>query len=89
MIWGSSGSETKIEATAPSSSSTSPSGADICGTVTLVVVVCGSAGGGFPETNLWEKADGGGRDAVGCCARGRSTGGWREFAGVTERLRDL
>jgi hypothetical protein len=57
------------------------------GIVTLVVVTCGSAGAGFPDTNLWENAEGGGRDTGDGCARGRSTGGWRKVAGVTERLR--
>ncbi len=68
VICGSSGSDTKIEAF-PQFSSAFPSlhpGANICGTVALVVVTCGSAGGGFPETNLWEKADGGGRETTGC-----------------------
>lgn len=88
VIWGSSGSDTKIEAFPPSSESQPlPPGVDICGTVTLVVVTCGSDGGGFPDTNLWEKADGGGRAAGGGWTRGRSSKGWRMLAGVTERLR--
>jgi hypothetical protein len=86
VIWGSSGSDTKIEAFPPSSR-LPPPGVDICGTITLVVVTCGSDGAGFPEANLCEKADGGGRAAGGGCARGRSTKGWRTLAGVTERLR--
>jgi hypothetical protein len=55
--------------------------------VTLVVFTCGSAGGAFPDTNLWENAEGGGREAGVTCVRERSTGGWRKVAGVTERLR--
>jgi hypothetical protein len=66
VICGSSGSDTKIEAFPPSSSIFPSPGTDMSGTDTLVVVTCGSAGGGFPETNLWEKADGGGRE-IGCC----------------------
>ena len=81
-----------IEAFPPSSPRLPPPppGVEIRGIVTLVVVTCGSAGAGFPETNLWEKADGGGRAAGGGWARGRSTGttgGWRTLPGVTERLR--
>ena len=68
-------------------SSELPPGADICGTVPLVVITCGSDGAGFPEANLWEKADGGGREAGGCWARERSTKGWCMLAGVTGRLR--
>ena len=76
MIWGSSGSDTKIEAFPPSSGlPTLLPGVDICGTITLVVVTCGSGAAGFPEANLWEKADGGGRE-TGCgWARARSTKG--------------
>ena len=66
----------------PTSSGSSP-GVDICG----IVITCGSDGAGFPEANLWEKADGGGREAGGCWARWRSSKGWRMLAGVTERLR--
>jgi hypothetical protein len=58
--------------TFPTSSGSSPE-VDISGTVTLVVITCGSDGAGFPEANLWEKADGGGRKAGACWARGRST----------------
>jgi hypothetical protein len=88
VIWGSSGSDTKIEAFPPSSGSPPlPPGVDISGTVTLVVVTCGSDAAGFPEANLWEKADGGGRETGGGWARLRSTKGWRMLAGVTERLR--
>jgi len=65
VIWGSSGSDRKIEAFPPSSGL--PPGVDICGT--FVVVTCGSDGAGFPEANLWEKADGGGREADGGWAR--------------------
>jgi hypothetical protein len=85
VIWGSSGSDTKIEAFPPSSGlPLLPPGLDICGAVT---VTCGSDGAGFPEANLWEKADGGGRETGGGWARLRSTRGWRMLAGVTERLR--
>jgi hypothetical protein len=68
-------------------SSGSPPGVDIIGTGPLEVITCGSGGAGFPDANLWEKADGGGRDAGGCWARWRSTKGCCMLAGVTERLR--
>ena len=66
VICGSSGSDTKIEALLPSSLLFPSPDTDMSGTDTLVVVTCDSAGGGFPETNLWEKADGGGRETTGC-----------------------